>query len=1268
MEDSADEDGWCGGRPPLAVLAGKRRRRPRVSSESDKYSHSGASADSSSSSDRSHQDCSVSRRKQRRTGAERHLAAQQRAEERKLAREEQARLRAAAREEKAREKLEQQRRMRHMRVCAESSLGDCLERSATTENKKPAKIARESTTVGLAERTPAPDSWTCASCGCSSAEAGRKAAGGVLCLRCGTRAKQGKPALQKATGGGFLCGVCGKAFANYKQLLGHEKLPCSSEVTLIIRFLPSFDENETEGRGECIAVTLATRLDELRAAVASLPMLRAWRARTDRFLLFRSIDAQRRGAKPLLTDKHVEKLLTPSASTSSEPPLIYVQPCLVKWDRASLLNSLSELAITKQTPESCELLQAPPTAPHPQRPLVSPMALQLLAGWRLHLPGGKRVGAVFPTTWDADTSDEVGFDWGNFAQQGDTELTDTVAERLARGIAIDPAKKSFLLYSRGEPATDAAYFDDVVWLRGKLAPMLRHLVRASRNERTALTFHVIFPAALLRHFTGAPLASSLLEANSEGQELPDFVQAALFPSQSRVQWTALATAPLEAVMATLSGEPLDGTAPAPMQQDDNPVGGNAEEFVVLEVMVDEADSNVQLQAKQYLEKLASYLEQQGGENGVTLEELEQTFPPPRGCDLQALLTESPLFNLYEDDDKLYVTLADEDGSEPEAGLDWDVDGADRVLDEEEEMQLLARLAPSETAIFEFIGKYLSTHHHAPTHAEVEDHFSTFHNQSVATRAQHVQQMLADANTYAQWYTNVDTSHIQPGQKGFNERADQVMRAVNLNDESFTMHPPTANALTDDIRPQPYQRTVSFLVHPYSVASRLLMVHRTGAGKTYSMIRILDNFFFDPRPKVVIMPTLAVANNFYLELTKFPSRYRDFIHNEFPQFFKTQDASTSPQVSDRQKIQCVCDALMMRGAFVRGQLRPRYRLDRGDRCLPAGPLRVYTYMRAGGRTVTALDKNKKPLNALIKVMWDEECRNPYTNKIVLMDEVHNMTQEKVRVMNWLEKLEALRDMLGSAENAVVVGLTATPCCSSASEAYPLLRAIRGPHHRSPGDSIQNFEGLVSYFNSSPTSVFPRVLPHGTPALAMPHVVQVPLESTNRRVYLEKETELTARRITGVLSEDTLLSRLSNYCTMATYYTRAGLERTALIETPRTFASKAFRIAEDVVRHWQTSGGKAVVMLHRLHGWKALCMVVDATARQAGLTVGCYPPCLPHELDAAPASILQRFNHPDNDNASDLGVLVVDAREAGEGCSFFAVRRLYLADVPPSWLSL
>lgn len=77
------------------------------------------------------------------------------------------------------------------------------------------------------------------------------------------------------------------------------------------------------------------------------------------------------------------------------------------------------------------------------------------------------------------------------------------------------------------------------------------------------------------------------------------------------------------------------------------------------------------------------------------------------------------------------------------------------------------------------------------------------------------------------------------------------------------------------RLQCYQETVAFLCHPRSLPNpRMLIVHRTGSGKTATMIQIADNYFLDRRPKVLIFPTTAVCNSFYRELRnpRFPNRY------------------------------------------------------------------------------------------------------------------------------------------------------------------------------------------------------------------------------------------------------------------------------------------------------------------------------------------------------------------------------------------------------------
>ena len=136
---------------------------------------------------------------------------------------------------------------------------------------------------------------------------------------------------------------------------------------------------------------------------------------------------------------------------------------------------------------------------------------------------------------------------------------------------------------------------------------------------------------------------------------------------------------------------------------------------------------------------------------------------------------------------------------------------------------------------------------------------------------------------------------QQGKPGFNERARELMRQDGVPRAQMVTAPKSAHPSV-----QPYQETVSWLIHPKSVPNpRMLVIHRTGAGtlsapllcarmhpadichmrlciagKTCSIIRICDNFFKDKRPKIAIFPTPSVCSNFYSELMdpKFPNRH------------------------------------------------------------------------------------------------------------------------------------------------------------------------------------------------------------------------------------------------------------------------------------------------------------------------------------------------------------------------------------------------------------
>jgi hypothetical protein len=99
------------------------------------------------------------------------------------------------------------------------------------------------------------------------------------------------------------------------------------------------------------------------------------------------------------------------------------------------------------------------------------------------------------------------------------------------------------------------------------------------------------------------------------------------------------------------------------------------------------------------------------------------------------------------------------------------------------------------------------------------------------------------------------SYVPPGTEGFRDFARSMMRASGVPSNERVrppaeLHPATWVPANQQPKLQPYQETVSFLARPEAYPNpRMLVVHRTGAGKTGTMIRIADNYFLDRRPKV-----------------------------------------------------------------------------------------------------------------------------------------------------------------------------------------------------------------------------------------------------------------------------------------------------------------------------------------------------------------------------------------------------------------------------------
>ena len=59
-------------------------------------------------------------------------------------------------------------------------------------------------------------------------------------------------------------------------------------------------------------------------------------------------------------------------------------------------------------------------------------------------------------------------------------------------------------------------------------------------------------------------------------------------------------------------------------------------------------------------------------------------------------------------------------------------------------------------------------------------------------------------------------------------------------------------------------------------NRMLVAWRTGAGKTMAIVEALNNYRFDPRPKILIFPTSSLVDNFVTELLEIDGFYREHV--------------------------------------------------------------------------------------------------------------------------------------------------------------------------------------------------------------------------------------------------------------------------------------------------------------------------------------------------------------------------------------------------------
>ena len=453
--------------------------------------------------------------------------------------------------------------------------------------------------------------------------------------------------------------------------------------------------------------------------------------------------------------------------------------------------------------------------------------------------------------------------------------------------------------------------------------------------------------------------------------------------------------------------------------------------------------------------------------------------------------------------------------------------------------------------------------------------------------------------------------------------------------SFSIHCPKKAAGEETVyQPMAYQQTVPFLVHPKSPVNRMLVAHRTGSGKTFTMLLVLDNFFADPRSKVVIFPTESVKNNFYSEMLKFPNKYRDA-------YMKAKRLKTQEDLEAYVK---TCSERNLPENFL------------STKC----NLRAFRYTIAGGRTVIrqgGAGRFSRPTNPFFsKGFANSPSWMPYNKKIVLMDEVHNLVTPSAEVERYQEKLDNLKHQMRHCRGSVVLGFTATPMKDKRSQGEELLDIIKGEENRG-----KNNEGFVSWFNSMPRSTYPETRPCVEKYLG--NVVKVVLQGTNAKDYAKKHKEAKKRK-DGTFDHRTL-HRLQNYCNGPWKDQWKKLKNRFSPENAKKHATKLYHIAHSVA----TSDKKCLIVVHRTAGYHLMAKMMESIVKNecgptpdGGCWVGLFEKGKKGSQEKKRVeSMIARFNDYEN-NGKTMKAMVIDAKEFSEGVNFKGVRRLILVNPP------
>ena len=233
----------------------------------------------------------------------------------------------------------------------------------------------------------------------------------------------------------------------------------------------------------------------------------------------------------------------------------------------------------------------------------------------------------------------------------------------------------------------------------------------------------------------------------------------------------------------------------------------------------------------------------------------------------------------------------------------------------------------------------------------------------------------------------------------------------------------------------HQKIVRDYINLYTPYRGLLLYHGLGSGKTCSSIAIVEGIKNDR--KILVMTPASLRDNYYEELKK----CGDYLYKK-NQYWEFIDTTSSPDlVKSLSTILKIPEETIRKnnGAwFVNVQKEPNYEsLDFDDQKKINEQVNLmisykYEFINYNGLR-----------NSHLASLTNNYTINPFSNKVLIIDEAHNFIS---RIVNKLSKPSSLSmkmyNYLMEAENCKIVLLSGTPIINYPHEVAILFNILRG----------------------------------------------------------------------------------------------------------------------------------------------------------------------------------------------------------------------------------